>query len=95
MPGYNRTGPMGQGPMTGRGKGFCGGAGAMGNGPRGGRGRRGWRHCFNATGVPGWMGSAPMPDEREELQHQAELLREQLARVEQRLKDSAPAETGK
>ena len=23
MPGYNRTGPMGNGPMTGRGMGFC------------------------------------------------------------------------
>jgi len=23
MPGFNRRGPMGQGPMTGRGRGFC------------------------------------------------------------------------
>jgi len=66
-------GPMGQGPMSGRGMGWCGGANAEGNARQGGRGfgmgrdrgrgfqgragggRHGWRHCFNATGMPGWM----------------------------------------
>ena len=66
MPGGDRTGPMGMGPMTGRGAGFCGGAGApgflsrmggafLGRGRRGGG--RGWRNMFHATGLPGWMRS--------------------------------------
>lgn len=58
MPRGDRTGPMGQGPMTGRGAGFCAGyavpgyinpAGGMGMGMAWGRGRgggfgRGWRN---------------------------------------------------
>jgi len=32
MPGYDRTGPWGQGPMTGGGFGFCGGADTPGYG---------------------------------------------------------------
>jgi len=71
MPGGNRTGPMGQGPMTGRGAGYCAGHSASGfvNPPpsmgadrgRGGGGRRGgcggWRHRhrYYATGLPGWQ----------------------------------------
>ena len=78
MPGGDRTGPMGQGPMTGRAAGYCTGfpaAGYMNPNPgRGfwgrGRGRgggRGWRHQYYATGTPGWvrggMGwSMPIPD---------------------------------
>lgn len=49
MPGGDRTGPMGMGPMTGRGAGYC--AGFSGRGRRGGRG---WRNRFYATGLPGW-----------------------------------------
>ena len=30
------------------------GTGPMGLGPMNGRGGRGWRHCFKATGLPGW-----------------------------------------
>lgn len=68
MPGGDRTGPMGEGPMTGRGAGFCGGAGAPGfmsrmAGAFFGRGRggggRGWRNMFYATGVPGSMRGGP------------------------------------
>ena len=62
MPGGDRTGPRGQGPMTGRGLGWCRGAwegGSPGNyhgpTPAFGYGRgRGWRHCTYATGLPGW-----------------------------------------
>ena len=43
MPGLNRMGPRGQGPMTGRGMGWCGGAydalEVQGRAPRFGRGR--------------------------------------------------------
>lgn len=65
MPRGDRTGPMGYGPMTGRGAGYCAGnavPGYAGPGPggrfgmRGGLGGRGrgWRHGYYATGVPGW-----------------------------------------
>jgi hypothetical protein len=67
MPRGDRTGPLGMGPMTGRGAGLCsgntmpgfmntrlsgtGGAGKCGSGFRG-RGR-GFCRCFYATGLPG------------------------------------------
>jgi hypothetical protein len=67
MPGGDRTGPLGMGPMTGRAAGYCAGyrvPGFMnpmgGRGFGGGRGRgfggggRGWRHMYYATGLPGW-----------------------------------------
>ncbi|MBN1803720.1 MAG: DUF5320 domain-containing protein [Sedimentisphaerales bacterium] len=68
MPGGDGTGPMGMGPMTGRGAGFCAGyqvpgymnpVGGRGFGGRGywgwGRGGgRGRRNWFYATGLPGW-----------------------------------------
>ena len=66
MPGGDRTGPMGMGPRTGRGAGYCGEAGAPGFisrmcgvflGQGRGRGGRGWRNMFHATGLPGWMRS--------------------------------------
>ena len=67
---------MGQGPMTGRGAGYCAGYGVPGyanpwggafGGARGGGRGRGWRHGYHATGVPGgarggWMhGAWPPP----------------------------------
>ena len=66
MPGGDRTGPAGLGPMTGRAAGFCAGYpapgymnpvggrgyGGGGRGRRGGWGRRNW---FYATGLPGWQ----------------------------------------
>ena len=68
MPGGDRTGPMGMGPMTGRAAGFCAGfevpgvaGSAGGRGFRGwGRGRgsgrgRGWRNRYHATGLTGWQ----------------------------------------
>jgi hypothetical protein len=73
MPGGDRTGPMGLGPMTGRAAGYCGGYGVPGymnpipgRGFGGGFGRgrggwggggRGWRHWYYATGLPGWARS--------------------------------------
>ena len=69
MPGGDRTGPAGMGPMTGRAAGFCAGYAAAGftsspggrgfGGRRGGRGGgRGRRNWFHATGVPGWQRTA-------------------------------------
>ena len=70
MPGGDRTGPMGMGPMTSRRAGYCTGYGVpvytnprLGRGfgmgfmrGRGfaGRGRR-YRYWFHATGMPGCM----------------------------------------
>jgi hypothetical protein len=72
MPRGERTGPMGFGPVTGRGAGYCGGAGVPGSlsAARGRGGGRGWRHWAHATGLPGWAragmgvpgwGAAPFP----------------------------------
>ena len=67
MPGGDRTGPMGYGPMTGRGAGFCTGYSAPGfaNPVLGGGFGRGWgmgrgggwgrRNRFYATGLTGWQ----------------------------------------
>lgn len=69
MPYGDRTGPMGQGPMTGRGAGYCAGYGTpgyanpvsggygfgRGRGGGWGRGGFGFRHNFYATGMFGWQ----------------------------------------
>ena len=69
MPGFDGTGPMSMGPMTGRAAGFCAGYDApgyanpvpgrgFGRGVWGrgwGGGGRGWRHMYYATGLPGWV----------------------------------------
>ncbi len=61
MPGFDGTGPRGQGAMTGGGRGYCAMpagevARQVGGGFYGGRGGgRGRRNCFYATGLPGWM----------------------------------------
>ena len=76
MPGGDRTGPMGMGPMTGRAAGFCAGNRAPGYmNVGGGRGfgmgsgcgfgghggGRGRRNMFQATGLPGWArGGVPV-----------------------------------
>jgi hypothetical protein len=73
MPGGDRTGPMGMGPMTGRAAGYCAGYDLPGYAhpfPRRGLGLgwwggrrgwgRGWRYGYYATGLPGWArGYAP------------------------------------
>ncbi len=67
MPGLDRTGPMGMGPMTGGARGRCNPYGKDfyrgGSGPwheRGGGRGRGYRHMYWATGLPGWMRSGPV-----------------------------------
>lgn len=69
MPGGDRTGPLGQGPMTGRAAGYCAGydmpgymnpipgRGFWGGGRGGGwgGGGRGWRQWFYAAGLTGWQ----------------------------------------
>jgi hypothetical protein len=74
MPKGDGTGPMGMGPMTGRGMGFCAGVVApgpinmtpgrgfgMGSGRGRGAGRgggRGWCNMFHATGLTRWQRAA-------------------------------------
>jgi hypothetical protein len=103
MPGFDRTGPMGAGPLTGGGFGYCGkarGAGArtqlepgrpFGRGRGAGRGfGRGAGRCF------GWWGygyarpydQPPGPaSEKALLTDQAAQLRSELAALEGRLAD--------
>ncbi len=61
MPGGDRTGPFGLGPMRGRGMGYCAGFPQPGymnpyfKGKFFGRGMgRGHRHWYYATGLPFW-----------------------------------------
>lgn len=98
MPRGDRTGPGGQGPMTGRGMGYCAGFNHPGF-TAGGRGGRGWRNMYYATGLPGWArtgytqppASPPPPyrynqeQEKEDLKNEAEMLKQHLDNINRRL----------
>lgn len=99
MPRGDGTGPMGFGPMSGRGAGFCAGFAAPGYanpvsfGCGFGRGRRLQRRSF-ATGMPGWAyfghpayagANMEAADEKEILTRQAAFLEKQLQQIEERL----------
>ena len=97
MPGGDRTGPMGAGPRTGRGMGYCSGYDRPGFANpvprfrigygfgRGGAGR-GWRHRFYATGFPR---PAPLTPEQEtaDLKARADWLKEQLDAIQKRIEE--------
>jgi hypothetical protein len=95
MPGFDGTGPAGQGPMTGGGRGYCakpvggtvrplrGGYGMRGGG-------RGWRNCFYATGLPGWMRARPSlskEDELSALKKEEEYLKGELETLHSRINE--------
>lgn len=100
MPGLDRSGPMGQGAMTGGGRGLCGTRGTLsseGSSPDIGRGlfcRRGFRGRggrgfgrgagFNQL-VEGQAAMQQPADEVETLRNQAQQLQQSLSRIEQRL----------
>lgn len=88
MPRGNGTGPMGYGPMSGRGMGFCAGYNVPGcmNGHGFGM-HRGYRHMFYATGVPGWARFGNAKDEKSYLKAQAQYLEDQLKYIKDRLND--------
>lgn len=102
MPNFDGTGPMGMGPMTGGGRGYC--MGYVNQYNRfpfwGGRGR-GYRHMYYATGLPGWLrGRYPympaayagaaggeLPDYPDYREREIAMLREQERYLENSLKD--------
>ena len=107
MPCFDGTGPMGQGAMTGGGRGYCAVA-LNGTGVRQGNGRdsygrgggRGFRNCFNATGLPGWMRvqkgmqafggfgrAVSKEDEVTMLKSQADFLKQQLDEAQMRIQE--------
>lgn len=95
MPGFNGTGPMGEGPMTGGGRGYCTGAdsgfqpnyGRQGSGRGQGAGRgRGYRRGFRRVGgYP--AGNAPQYNTPDNMNRADELgmLRTQAAEMKSTL----------
>ena len=101
MPGFDRTGPHGMGPLTGGGRGLCNPRG-IGTGYRGfglgfrgssppwlytGRGRGGYARCQ----YPGFYGTPAYPypvrdQDIDNVRSQAEAMKEQLKQVEDRIK---------
>lgn len=102
MPGRDGTGPMGFGPMTGRGAGLCAGLYAgyaalryisprLGCGLGFGRGS-GYRRMAYCAGTPEWGSEAyngynSPADEREYLNKETELVKNHLQQLEKRLKE--------
>lgn len=106
MPGFDRTGPMGAGPVTGGGFGYC--AGGAGRGVRGGQaqwygpgygrafGRGGrFRGRGRDFGPFGWWasGSPGVQEERAALESRMADLKAEMASIDGRLADmSQPAD---
>ena len=99
MPGFDGTGPMGMGPMTGGGRGYCvAPVSEIRTRPFGrrffGRGcGRGWRNQLDATGLPRWARGA---NEAEVLKEEAGFLKEELKAIEDRIEmlEKAQASAG-
>jgi len=105
MPGFDRTGPQGQGPMTGGGFGYCGAGrrrgdlsaigGGRGFGPGRGRGMARGRGMGRGYGRPWELSSVPMGANPEtalsELQRQAEDLKAHLKDLEARIAEAQGA----
>jgi hypothetical protein len=93
MPRGDHTGPMGVGPRTGRGIGYCSGynwPGYTNPGPGFhsgfGFGGRGWRNRFYASGVPGWV-TPTQEQETADLMAQADWLKAQLEAIQKRIEE--------
>jgi len=88
MSGFDRTGPLGYGPMTGRGMGPCGAGYARGVGRGAGFGRgMGFRRGF----APAWGSSYGYRPTREQeiadLRAEKESIQEELKNLDERLKE--------
>lgn len=87
MPGRDRTGPQGTGPMTGKRLGFCAGNEAPGYGFGGGFGRGARRGGFGrGFGFRGGNPPASQADEKAFIESEMEALKNQLSFLEQKLK---------
>lgn len=89
MPGFNGTGPMRMGPMTGGGRGFCAVPGVARR-PRLGRlGGWGGGYGWQRGGPWYWGQPAAYPLTRDEeldsLKNEAEAMREELKQIEARI----------
>ncbi len=85
MPAGNGTGPMGAGPMTGRGAGFCAGFNQPGFASGGGFGRGmgfGFRNRFFAGREPAPQAPAPRPMSKED---QVAALKAQQTAIQQQI----------
>ena len=99
MPGGDGTGPMGMGPMTGGGRGYCvAPVSEIRTRPFGrrffGRGcGRGWRNQLDATGLPRWARGA---NEAETLKEEADFIKEELKAIQDRIEtlEKAQASAG-
>ncbi len=95
MPRGDGTGPWGLGPMTGRAAGYCAGFPVPGFMNPFGFGRRWWGRAWS------WQWAAPFygrpfyaagpEQEAAFLKNQAEVIREELKRIEKRLKELGKA----
>jgi hypothetical protein len=100
MPGRNGTGPMGMGPITGRGAGNCAEANVQGNVVRQlgcgmGLGRGNGRRQGRSAGVYGWCcnGNVLSNDAvaKQLMQRQADLLQHRLDAIKAELGKTDPA----
>jgi len=85
MPAFDKTGPQGQGPKTGRGMGSCGG----GRGRGMGRGMGFGRCCGRGLGrYFGWNAPQTTEEKHKDLESYKKALQEELEDVEKELKES-------
>lgn len=82
MPKLDGTGPQGQGPMTGRGCGKCGGGQGVGTGIGRGLGCRGGRRGLGRMAV----GLSP-EETKKALETEKEFLKQELEMIEKELKN--------
>ena len=101
MPGGDRTGPVGQGPMTGRAEGFCtgsqtpgfanpGGIGygrGLGSGRGRGFGRRYWRRSRDYYPEPYYPIAQTRDEEKTYLENMVKGLEEEINIIRERIKE--------
>ena len=86
MPGQDRTGPLGQGPLTGRGLGPCGRG--MGRGLGMGRGRGfGWRARTMQIMPIQQPAVITEKQEKEFLEQELTVLKDEMKDIEERIKE--------
>ncbi|MGM0414857.1 MAG: DUF5320 domain-containing protein [Bacillota bacterium] len=89
MPGGDRTGPRGEGPMTGRGAGYCNGFNSPGNFRPGGGFRRGNRHrnMYYSAARPARPVDSGYSSEDESKELELKAIKNQLESIEKRLEE--------